>query len=47
MEGGSARGTTAEDRLKRICTMVEHRLTEFDDILRERQAALKLDRDRA
>lgn len=39
--------TTAEDKLKRLYTMVEEGLTDLDDILRERLAALKLDRDRA
>ena len=39
--------TTAEDKLKRLYAMVEDGMTDLDDILKERLAALKLDRDRA
>ncbi|NEU15034.1 recombinase family protein, partial [Methylobacterium sp. BTF04] len=39
--------TTAEERLKRLYAMVEDGVTDLDDILRDRLAALKLDRDRA
>lgn len=39
--------TNAEDKLKRLYTMVENDLTELDDILKDRIAALKSDRDRA
>jgi site-specific DNA recombinase len=38
---------TAEDKLKRLYTMVENDLTELDDILKDRIATLKSDRDRA
>lgn len=38
--------TETETRLKRIYTMVEDGIAELDDILRDRIAALKLDRDR-
>ncbi|UMY16502.1 recombinase family protein [Methylobacterium organophilum] len=39
--------TAAQDKLKRLYAMVEDGLTDLDDILRERLAALKLERDRA
>lgn len=39
--------TAAEDKLKRLYTMVEDGVTDLDDILKDRLAALKLDRDRA
>ncbi|WP_309248220.1 recombinase family protein [Bradyrhizobium japonicum] len=39
--------TAAEDKLKRLYAMVENGLTELDDILKDRVAALKTDRDRA
>ncbi|MBR2120131.1 MAG: recombinase family protein [Afipia sp.] len=39
--------TAAEDKLKRLYTMVENGLTELDDILKDRLAALKTDRDQA
>jgi site-specific DNA recombinase len=38
---------TAEDKLKRLYTMVENDLTDLDDILKDRIATLKSDRDRA
>ncbi len=38
--------TEAETRLKRIYTMVEDGIAEMDDILRERIAGLKIDRER-
>ncbi|MEP9374457.1 recombinase family protein [Mesorhizobium sp. KR1-2] len=38
--------TEAETRLKRIYTMIEDGIAEMDDILRERIAALKVDRER-
>jgi len=38
---------TAEDKLTRLYTMVENDLTDLDDILKERIATLKSDRDRA
>lgn len=38
---------TAEDKLRRLYTMVENGLTELDDILKDRIATLKSDRDRA
>lgn len=38
---------TAEDRLRRLYTMVENDLTDLDDILKDRIATLKSDRDRA
>jgi site-specific DNA recombinase len=38
---------TAEDKLKRLYAMVENGLTELDDILKDRIAALKSDRDQA
>jgi len=38
---------TAEDKLKRLYTMVEDGLTDLDDILKGRIASLKSDRDRA
>ena len=38
---------TAEDKLKRLYGLIEDGLTEPDDILRDRLAGLKLDRDRA
>lgn len=37
----------AEDRLRRLYTLVERGLAELDDILRERIGTLRLDRDRA
>jgi hypothetical protein len=37
----------AEDKLKRLYAMVENGLTELDDILKDRLAALKTDRDQA
>ncbi|WP_192643174.1 recombinase family protein [Bosea sp. OAE506] len=37
----------AEDRLKRLYKMVEDGVTDLDDLLKERIAALKLERDRA
>lgn len=39
--------TQAEDRLKRLYKMVEDGVTDLDDLLKERIAALKLERDRA
>lgn len=39
--------TAAEDKLKRLYTMVEDGVTDLDDILRDRLASLKLERDRA
>jgi site-specific DNA recombinase len=39
--------TAAEDKLKRLYAMVENGLTELDDILKDRVAALKADRDRS
>ncbi|HAP46015.1 MAG TPA: recombinase family protein [Afipia sp.] len=39
--------TTAEDKLKRLYTMVENGVAELDDILKDRIAALKANRDRA
>ena len=38
--------TEAETRLKRIYTMIEDGIAEMDDILRERIAGLKIDRER-
>lgn len=38
---------TAEDRLRRLYTMVENDLTDLDDILKGRIGTLKSDRDRA
>ncbi|POR40195.1 recombinase family protein [Methylobacterium sp. V23] len=38
---------TAEDKLKRLYGLIEDGLTELDDILRDRLAGLRLDRDRA
>jgi len=38
---------TAEDKLTRLYTTVENDLTDLDDILKERIATLKSDRDRA
>ncbi|MFL1875830.1 recombinase family protein [Hansschlegelia beijingensis] len=38
---------TAEDKLKRLYVMVEDGVAEIDDILKERLASLRLDRDRA
>lgn len=38
--------TEAETRLKRVYTMIEDGVAEMDDILRERIAALKIDRER-
>ncbi|BCB17849.1 hypothetical protein [Bosea sp. ANAM02] len=37
----------AEDKLKRLYRMVEDGIAELDDILKERIASLKLDRERA
>ncbi|WP_210244317.1 zinc ribbon domain-containing protein, partial [Methylosinus sporium] len=37
----------SEDRLKRLYKMVEDGVTDMDDLLRERLAALKLERERA
>ena len=37
----------AEEKLKRLYKMVEEGVTDLDDILRDRLASLKLDRDRA
>ncbi len=37
----------ADERLRRLYKMVEEGLTDLDDVLRERLATLKLDRDRA
>lgn len=42
-----AEAQTAEDKLKRLYTMVEDSLTDLDDILKDRIADLKSDRDRA
>lgn len=42
-----AEAQTAEDKLKRLYTMVEEGLTDLDDILKDRIAGLKSDRDRA
>lgn len=39
--------TTAEDKLKRLYAMVENGLTDLDEILKDRVATLKVDRDRA
>lgn len=39
--------TEAEDKLKRLYKMVEDGIAELDDILKERIASLKLDRERA
>ncbi|XYD06872.1 recombinase family protein [Methylobacterium sp. NMS12] len=39
--------TAAEDKLKRLYTMVEDGVTDLDDILRDRLSSLKLERDRA
>ena len=39
--------TEAEEKLKRLYKMVEEGLTDLDDILKDRLASLKLDRDRA
>jgi hypothetical protein len=39
--------STAEDKLKRLYTMVENDLTDLDDILKDRIAALKSSRDGA
>jgi site-specific DNA recombinase len=39
--------TAAEDRLRRLCAMVEDGVTDLDDILRERLAAPKSDREKA
>ena len=39
--------TAAEEKLKRLYTMVENGIAELDDILKDRIAALKADRDRA
>ncbi|MBY0258270.1 recombinase zinc beta ribbon domain-containing protein, partial [Methylobacterium sp.] len=39
--------TAAQDKLKRLYAMVEEGVTDLDDILRERVADLKLERDRA
>lgn len=39
--------TEADEKLKRLYKMVEDGITELDDILRQRIASLKLDRDRA
>ncbi|TXN00562.1 hypothetical protein FV242_21455, partial [Methylobacterium sp. WL64] len=38
---------TSEDKLNRLYGLIEEGLTELDDILRDRLAGLKLDRDRA
>ncbi len=43
----SAEITEAEHKLRRLYTMVQDGHTEIDDILGERIASLKLDRDRA
>ena len=37
----------AEEKLKRLYKMVEEGVTDLDDILRDRLASLKLERDRA
>ena len=37
----------AEDKLKRLYSLIEEGLTELDDILGERLASLKVERDRA
>lgn len=39
--------SSAEDKLRRLYRMVEEAVTDIDDILKERIAALKADRDRA
>ncbi|WP_082529132.1 recombinase family protein [Aurantimonas sp. Leaf443] len=39
--------TDAEDKLKRLYRMIEDGVAEMDDLLRERIAALRLDRERA
>lgn len=39
--------STAEDKLKRLYTMVENDPTDLDDILKDRIAALKSSRDGA
>ena len=39
--------TDAEDRLKRLYRLVEDGMTELDDVLKQRLARLKADRDRA
>ena len=39
--------TEAEEKLKRLYAMVENGMTDLDDILKDRLANLKLDRDRA
>ena len=47
VSGLKAEVSTAEEKLKRLYTMVENDLTDLDDILKHRIAALKLDRDQA
>jgi len=42
-----AEATGAEEKLKRLYTMVEEGVTDLDDILKDRLASIKLDRDRA
>lgn len=37
----------AEDKLKRLYSLIEEGVTEVDDILGERLVSLKLERDRA
>lgn len=39
--------TTAQDKLRRLYQLVEDGVTDLDDMLKERMAALKADRDRA
>lgn len=47
IEGLEKQARDAEERLRRLYTLVETGLAEPDDILKERIEALKLDRDRA